>query len=131
MRKICTYPGCNVAVEVDDFDRSSPRCQSHPSSHVPKRVYQHQYRNGKHVYSTYQWKKVRKLYAASQPLCEHCLRFDIVTPLAVVDHIKEISDGGELYDFKNLMSLCHTCHNQKTAKEKKKRNKTGASMSDF
>ena len=131
MRKICTYPGCNVAVEVDDFDRSSPRCPQHPSMYVPKKVYKHHYHNGKHIYDSYQWKKLRKQYAEQQPLCEHCLKFDILTPLAVVDHVKEIEDGGEPFDINNLQSLCHSCHNRKTAEEKRKRNRKGKSISDF
>lgn len=134
MRKICTYPGCNVAIEVNDFDRSSPRCSQHPTTHVPKKIYAHHSHEGKHIYSSYRWKKLRKQYAESQPLCEHCLKFDIVTPLAVVDHVKEIQHGGEPYDINNLQSLCHSCHNQKTAKERRKfekRKKGFASMGDF
>jgi len=28
-----------------------------------------------------------------------------------VHHIKEISEGGEVYDEDNLMSICRGCHN--------------------
>lgn len=134
MRKICSYTGCNVAVEVGDFDRNSPRCPDHPLAYTPKQIYQHQRdERGKYIYSTYKWKKLRKQYATANPLCEHCLRFDILEPVAVVDHIKEISDGGEPYEWDNLQSLCHGCHSRKTASEKRAR--AGAngfkSMNDF
>jgi len=133
MRKICSYPGCNAVVEVDDFDRSSPRCHAHPVTHVPKKIYKHHYREGKNIYHGYKWKKLRQAYAEKNPLCEHCLRYDILEPVAVVDHIEEISDGGEPYDWNNLQSLCTSCHRRKTVAESKKRNKKGdfKSLNDF
>ena len=135
MRKICSYPGCNAPVEVDDFDRSSPRCFSHPATHVPKKRYEHHHgSDGKNIYHGYRWKKLRHAYAEKNPLCEHCLRYDILTPVAVVDHVHEIEDGGEPYDYDNLQSLCHSCHNRKSAQERKKRNGSVggfAKMSDF
>lgn len=65
-----------------------------------------------------------------------CAKFGIATPAVIVDHIKEISDGGSINDPDNLQSLCFACHNKKTADEavkrrKKKRNGGYKSMSDF
>ena len=133
MKKICSYPGCNTPVEVDHFDRSSPRCPLHPVTHVPKKRYDHHYHNGKNIYYSNRWKKLRQSYAEKNPLCEHCLKHDILEPMAVVDHIKELEDGGDPYDYDNLQSLCHSCHNRKTAKERKKRNKSNGfgSLNDF
>ena len=134
MRKICSYPGCNTPVEVDDFDRSSPRCFAHPATHVPKKRYEHHYHDGKNIYHTYKWKKLRQSYAEKNPLCEHCLRYDILTPVNVVDHVVEIEDGGEPYDYNNLQSLCHSCHNRKTTQERKKRDGNAGGfnkLSDF
>jgi 5-methylcytosine-specific restriction protein A len=117
---------------MDNLDRSSPRCSLHPLTNTgPKRILRHQYVDGKHIYSTYKWKKVRKAYSDEHPLCEDCLVFDILTPMAVVDHKVEIEDGGDLYNPDNFRSLCHGCHNRKTAKSKKKRNKSGMSINDF
>lgn len=133
MRKICSYPGCNTPVEVDDFDRSSPRCPAHPATHTPKKRYSHHYHNGKNIYHGYKWKKLRQAYIEHQPICEHCLRFDIYEPANMVDHVKEVKDGGEPYDWNNLQSLCWSCHRRKTAAEAKKRNNSGEfkSLSDF
>ncbi|MDO7487031.1 HNH endonuclease signature motif containing protein [Peribacillus frigoritolerans] len=56
------------------------------------------------------------------PLCEHCLLMDKVTPMDVCDHIIELKDDWSLrLDISNLQSLCNSCHNKKTAKVKKDR----------
>ncbi|MET9286490.1 HNH endonuclease [Nocardia beijingensis] len=36
-----------------------------------------------------------------------------------VDHIESVGAGGERYDPANLQSLCHDCHQAKTAAEAK------------
>lgn len=135
MKKICSYPGCNAVVEVDDFDRSSPRCPLHAQdARTPKKRYAHHYHDGKNIYYTYQWKKLRKAYIGENPLCEMCAKRGINTPARVVDHIKEISDGGEPFDWDNLQSLCNECHYRKTLDERRKRNaeqKGFSSLSDF
>jgi 5-methylcytosine-specific restriction endonuclease McrA len=46
---------------------------------------------------------------------------DIVRPADMVDHIKELSDGGELLNDENLMSMCWACHAKKTQREKERR----------
>jgi 5-methylcytosine-specific restriction protein A len=133
MRKICSYSGCNTPVESVDFDRSSPRCTLHPMKAKPKKVYEHHHVSGKNIYHGYRWKKLRKLKASINPLCEHCYMYNIITALAVVDHVIELEDGGEPYDINNLQSLCHSCHNRKTIVERKKRDNKSEfkSLSDF
>jgi 5-methylcytosine-specific restriction protein A len=134
MLKICSYPSCNVPVEIEHFDRQSPRCNAHPLEAKPKKLYAHHHDEaGKNIYHSWQWKKLRKLKASKDPLCEHCKRYGIYEPLAVVDHVKELADGGEPYDINNLQSLCHSCHNRKTAVERRKRESTSefGSMNDF
>lgn len=133
MKKICSCAGCNNSVEVGDFDRSSPRCSEHPLSYTPKKRYEHQHINGKHIYSSYRWKQLRKSYATANPICEHCYAHGMIEPLAVVDHILELEDGGDPYDYNNLQSLCHCCHNKKTASERKRRHGKGThkSLNDF
>lgn len=60
-----------------------------------------------------QWRKVRKLKAAQDPLCEWCKRKGWAVPLAVVDHIVPIRAGGARLDLRNLQSLCDRCHGKK------------------
>jgi 5-methylcytosine-specific restriction endonuclease McrA len=43
----------------------------------------------------------------------------------MVDHIKEIKDGGELTTEENAQSLCAACHNAKTAESKNHRKAVG------
>lgn len=56
------------------------------------------------------WRKVRKHKLRMDPLCEVCLREGYVVPATEVHHIVPISEGGEVYAYENLMSVCHSCH---------------------
>jgi len=40
----------------------------------------------------------------------------------IVDHIVELKDGGEAFDYNNLETLCVSCHNKKTTEEIQRRN---------
>ena len=37
------------------------------------------------------------------------------------DHVREIKDGGDKLDKRNVQLLCHACHQRKTARERAKR----------
>lgn len=137
MKRLCTFNGCKNIVEVADGFRGSPRCELHQRQ-VPakKQHHQHHYINGKNIYKTTRWLNLRKHYVLLQPLCEHCLKYDIITEGKIVDHIIELEDGGEPFDINNLQHLCHSCHNTKTGQEarkrnRKKKNKGFGSLSDF
>lgn len=85
----------------------------------PKREPQQgrQHSNTKFYQST-QWRKLRALKLSQQPLCEECLTHGTHTPASVADHITPINRGGVALDIENLQSLCSTCHNKKSAKER-------------
>lgn len=73
-------------------------------------------------YQSKQWKILSKKHKQQNALCIHCLDYGLVTPAQVSDHIIEIRDDWDKrLDPDNLQSLCHTCHNTKTAKERRKR----------
>lgn len=74
-------------------------------------------------YNSKQWRELRAMYIKEKPLCEWCNEEGVVKGADVVDHIKEIRDGGERLDQENLMSMCHMHHNQKTNWERQKRRK--------
>lgn len=119
MKKLCTYPSCRTVVDVMHDD--SPRCSKHQHK---KQVQQHQVdESGKYIYHTPRWRRLRLQKLSHEPLCEHCKMEGVYKTADMVDHIKEISDGGEPYDINNLQSLCHKHHSKKTGKERKKRNK--------
>lgn len=69
-------------------------------------------------YQSAAWRRLRAVKIEQQPLCEECLRNGVMTPAQVVDHIVPINKGGSELDLCNLQSLCHACHNRKSAKDK-------------
>lgn len=67
-------------------------------------------------YQSKGWKHIRDRQLMKNPLCVECGR-----PAKIADHIKEIKDGGAKLSLDNLQSMCVSCHNTKTAKERKDR----------
>lgn len=64
-----------------------------------------------------QWRKVRKVILAGEPLCRQCELEGRVTIATDVDHIVELSKGGEKCDPANLRPLCRACHRRRHAAE--------------
>jgi len=103
---------------------------------TPKRRYEHQLHDGKYIYGTTRWRRLRDAYIRHNPLCELCSKVGLVTPGEVVDHVIELKDGGAPWDVGNLMTVCRECHQKKTGEEVKKRrrrksNNGFGSLSDF
>lgn len=73
------------------------------------------------IYNGTKWRSLALAHKRQNPLCAVCLERGIVTPVAVTDHVKAIKDGGRIYDWENLQSLCKPCHMDKTNKETKDR----------
>lgn len=70
-------------------------------------------------YRSAAWRKLRLVKLEQQPLCEECLKHDRHTPAQMVDHIVPINRGGAPLDLQNLQSLCNSCHNSKSARERR------------
>lgn len=72
-------------------------------------------------YNARKWRKVSSAYRELNPLCEQCKRNGEVGPADVCDHIDGLDNllktEQDAYDFKNLQSLCHKCHNKKSGRE--------------
>ena len=66
------------------------------------------------MYSLQRWKKLRRAYLATHPLCEcSCLRAAVE-----VDHrIPHHGDPKLMWDWGNLQALTKECHSRKTATE--------------
>lgn len=129
MKKLCTQPGCKTIVDNGEY-----RCALHPAPKpvfVRKEKYGHHYHDGKNIYWTNRWKKITAIVKAEQPVCARCDELGLATPVVIVDHIKELEDGGDPFDRSNLEGLCFSHHNNKTAREKKARSKVGKSLSDY
>lgn len=67
-------------------------------------------------YNTARWQHVRLTRLMTDPLCVPCRNAGRITPANTVDHQKAISDGGAPFDLTNLVSMCTSCHSQKTAR---------------
>lgn len=123
-KKLCTYGGCRAI--VDDTERgASPRCDKHrvAITKPQKQVKQHQLDElGRYFYRTPEWRAARKRYIAENPFCEHCALYGKVVDADVVDHVIELEDLTEenqylRLDPSNFKSLCHHCHNIKSAEQ--------------
>ena len=69
-------------------------------------------------YHTKGWRKTRAAFITAHPQCALCEKIGRLVKADVVDHIEPISFGGERFDWNNLQSLCHSCHNSKSARER-------------
>ena len=110
----CSHKGCPILAEAGE----GGLCRKHKRErHI---AYQKTRSDGEHtkIYGTKAWKLARK--AALQRdqgwgvICKE-------RPADLVDHIKELKDGGQPYALDNLQSLCNKCHNRKTAEVAKER----------
>ena len=72
------------------------------------------------------WRKIRKEFIKSYPLCEICKQEHRLTPAQEVHHIVPLSEGGT-HDFDNLKILCKSCHSFTSAKEGDRWNKKARS----
>lgn len=81
------------------------------------KYYNKHVRTGGEIYHAKQWKELRAWYVKRHPLCVVCKAKGIAKAVEVVDHIKEIKDGGLKFCVTNLQSLCNLHHNQKSAHE--------------
>jgi len=75
-------------------------------------------------YQSKAWRSLRNYKIQMNPLCEHCLKLDILTPAREIDHIVAIKDGGEKLAYNNLSSLCRSCHAKKSVMEREARKHT-------
>lgn len=122
MAKRCMSPSCYEIVR----DGTS-RCEKHTKTKNKHDTEDRSRRDNKEtrkIYNTRRWRRVSERKRIIDPLCEECLINNTESYADVVDHITELSDGGEPYEYSNLKSLCHACHNRKTKKEAKKRENT-------
>lgn len=109
----CSYKGCPVLIESG----SGNYCEEHKK--IRHSNYQKLRGDSKFtkIYSSKRWDTARKqaLYRDGG-FCVVC-----GDPAVLVDHIKELKDGGEPYLLENLQSMCFQCHTIKTQEVEKSR----------
>ena len=69
--------------------------------------------------NTSAWRRVAAMHKIEFPLCENCKNKGRISEVRETDHIIP-RPIGELLDYRNLMSLCKSCHGQKSSLEGKK-----------
>lgn len=71
-------------------------------------------------YRSAAWRKLRLVKLEQQPLCEECLKHDpgILRRRWSTTSSRSIGAGRPL-DLQNLQSLCNSCHNRKSARERR------------
>lgn len=69
--------------------------------------------------NTTRWRKLRLKKLRANPLCEQCVGEDRITPATEVHHVTPVESvptveqmEALMYDYNNLMSLCHDCHKE-------------------
>ena len=72
-------------------------------------------------YHSKEWRRLRAIFKAKNPLCVECAKKNRVVEMYAVDHIRSIKDGGAALDENNLQSLCKSCHARKTGRESRRR----------
>lgn len=107
-KKPCAHPGCPNLTDGRYCPQHEPLHQEEIKEY--NRRY-NKYNRDPEVMKAYgiTWRKIRAAYVAANPLCEECLKHNILTPVEEVHHILPIKQGGT-HSFDNLMSLCHSCH---------------------
>lgn len=89
------------------------RCGCTPKVDTRDRQEQHR----RNVVYGRQWKAFRMKYLTEHPLCVDCEEAGRLEPANEVHHRAKVKDEPELqYDCDNLMALCKTCHNARTAR---------------
>ena len=74
-------------------------------------------------YNTRRWQRKRaEILARDNHLCQctDCKESGRITIAGVVDHIKQVTRGGEFYENSNLKSMAVSCHQRKSAKERRR-----------
>lgn len=68
-------------------------------------------------YNSARWRGCSKRHLVKHPTCVECKKHGRVQKADVTDHIIPAIQGGSLFDPRNHQSLCHSCHNRKSASE--------------
>ncbi len=113
-RKPCAFSFCPALVEsgqryCDEHRKAEQRKQDEARGSAADRGYDHR------------WGAYARGYKRRHPLCMECKRQGRITAVYCVDHIEPVESkyDPKFWDETNHQSLCESCHNRKTAKEKR------------
>lgn len=110
------YKYCDKHINLEEKDRQA--AQTHYNKNIRNTESQR-------FYESQAWRRLRQQKLHQTPFCEICYKSGRMANAVIVDHIKEIRDGGAPLDIANLQCLCRSCHNEKTVTERGKRKNGG------
>ncbi len=92
-----------------------------PHRAIPQREQERTWASRQHAgrawYNSKRWRGRRAQQLTEQPLCEECLRQNVVTAATDADHLIPHRWSEESFWNGQLQSLCHECHSVKTRRE--------------
>ena len=121
IKKLCG--NCNRHISINEYCKNGALCQRHfiqPAA--KKKSWKGKKRKipSNPFYNTQEWRKLRSIFIAENPLCAACLLKNSYTPAAHVDHIMPVRHYDSLkLEPSNLQALCHSCHSIKTGFERR------------
>ncbi len=87
--------------------------------------YKHE-ENSSLFYNSKAWRTLRRFYYDRHPICEECLKHNVITPAEEIHHKRPFLTGKTdeerwslLLDENNLYSLCRVCHDKLHLKAKR------------
>lgn len=133
---LCNHPGCMTLIPYDqrhcekhEYRKPIDQADSKERHRINKATYRRRITSkheGKYqrFYRSTQWKKLSHHWLMMHPLCVSCEARGIYRKGDLVDHITELRDDwSKRLDPSNLQTLCYACHNRKTWREKRRRQK--------
>jgi 5-methylcytosine-specific restriction protein A len=115
----CRHPGC--------FGKAP--CSKHPiAGGLGSGIYEARDKPLQHLYTSARWVKYRAWFkrqgacdecGRNHALCEHCAKAGRIEAAYAVDHIRpHRGDLTLFWDHANHQSLCESCHNAKSVRER-------------
>lgn len=109
----CNSRGCNALTKHESGRCGQHRAAWQERSWISKRVGNSGADH--HKYNTRLWRNTSKAHRRMNPLCINYIHCRGMAKL--VDHKIPLSQGGNQFDWDNMQSMCHSCHNRKRQAE--------------
>lgn len=106
----CNKSGCNQLISVKyKYCKKHINYNSRQYDYI--RMHREATREYRLFYQSKEWKELRALKLANNPLCEMCIKNNKYTIATDVHHIKDVYNNYSYrLDYDNLLALCKPCH---------------------
>lgn len=117
-RKPCKHPGCPQLVSNGAYCGQHEKKKAEAVK-IERKKYDNERGTSHSRGYDYRWQKYSKQYRIDHPLCEICLKTNIVELSECVDHIIPVADKDDplFWEPTNHQALSKRCHDIKTASE--------------